>query len=291
MKADHDGTVQVGLHRVKPNPPKLRRRLIYAAAAVVFLCGTSLAAQGWGRGRNLSVRPGLPEERTGFIFCRLQYTSVRREALGYGWGTDYPRSDQNFMIRLPELTRTPVSIWRDGEPGHAVVRADDPNLFECPFLFASDVGTAGFSDAEVVNLRAYLQKGGFLWVDDFWGERAWSHWTDQIARVLPGSTVQDLAPDHPLFAVYYQIREIPQIPSIQFWYRSGGGTSERGDESQQPHLRAVFDAAGRIMVLMSHNSDIADGWEREADDEDFFYAFSGRAYGVGVNVAIWAMSH
>jgi len=266
-------------------------RLATAAIGILLLSAAAVVAQQWGRGRAIARRTGAPQERTGFTFCRLEYTSVRREALGYGWSTDYPRSDQNFMIRLPELTRAPVSKWSDGEPGHTVVRADEPTLFECPFLFASDVGTVGFSDIEVVNLRSYLQKGGFLWVDDFWGDRAWSHWTEQIGRVLPGRPIVDLTPDHPLYGVYYQVHEMPQIPSIQFWYRSGGGTSERGEESRQPHLRAILDDAGRIMVLMSHNSDVADGWEREADDEDYFYAFSGRAYGVGINVAIWAMSH
>lgn len=265
------------------------KRLVVCVA--VLLGSTAIGfAQEWGRGR-AALRTGLPEERTGFTFCRLQYTSVRREPLGYGWSTDYPLSDRNFMIRLPELTHTPVSRWRDGEAGNAVVRADEPALFECPFLFASDVGTAGFSDTEAANLRLYLRKGGFLWVDDFWGDRAWSHWSDQIARVLPGSEIRELTPDHPLYSVYYQVREMPQIPSIQFWYRSGGATSERGDESRQPHLRAIFDDAGHMIVLMSHNTDIADGWEREADDEDYFYAFSGRAYGVGINVAVWAMSH
>jgi hypothetical protein len=263
------------------------------------LCGillgmtTTVAAQRWaGEGMwSAPMREGLPEQRTGFSFCRLLYSSVRREPMGYGWSTDYPRGDQNFMTRLSELTKTGISHWDDGLPGHAVVRPTDAHLYSCPFLFASDAGTAGFTDVEVERLRAYLLKGGFLWVDDFWGDRAWEHWVNQVEQVLPGLPIVELGPEHPLFSVFYQVPEVPQVPSIQFWYRSGGATSERGAETAQAHLRGIFDEHGRLLVLMSHNSDIADGWERETDNTDFFYAFSGRAYGVGVNVAVWTMSH
>jgi len=84
---------------------------------------------------------------------------------------------------------------------------------------------------------------------------------------------------------------VPQIPSIQFWRRSGGATSERGAESAEPHLRAIRDEHGRILVLMSHNTDIADGWEREGEDDAFFFAFSGDAYALGINIAMWALTH
>jgi hypothetical protein len=195
------------------------------------------------------------------------------------------------MIRLPQLTNTPITRWDDGEVGNAVVRATDPNLFQCPFLFASDIGSAGFDDDEIAQLRTYLQKGGFLWVDDFWGEEAWSHWVSQIQRVLPEYRIQDLNPTHPLFSSFYQLLQVPQIPSIQSWYDTGGRTQERGFEPGDPHMRAIIDDHGRILVLMTHNTDIADGWERETDNEDFFYAFTARAYGVGVNVGVWAMTH
>ena len=89
----------------------------------------------------------------------------------------------------------------------------------------------------------------------------------------------------------YHVRKIPQIPSIQHWRRSGGGTSERGRESSEPHIRALFDEHGRIMVLMSHDTDIADGWEREGDNQEYFYLFSSDAYAMAANVIVWAMTH
>ena len=248
-----------------------------------------------GEGWNTPLREGLPVRSgavdRGFTFCRLRYTSVTREAAGMGWSTDYPRSDANFTTRLEQLTTARTSRWDDGEPGYAVVRATDPELFECPFLFASDVGTLGLEADEVRGLREYLLKGGFLWVDDFWGDRAWQRWTREIGRVLPEHAITDIGVEHPMLHALYRVTKIPQIPSIQQWNRMGrGGTSERGAESEIPDLRGIFDASGRLLVLMSHDTDIADGWEREADDSEFFDSFSPDAYAFGINVVVWAMT-
>jgi hypothetical protein len=87
------------------------------------------------------------------------------------------------------------------------------------------------------------------------------------------------------------VPKIPQVPSINFWRASGGGTSELGAESAEPHLRAIFDEHNRLIVLMSHNTDIADGWEREGEDDQFFFTFSPDSYAVGINVALWVLTH
>ena len=261
-------------------------------AASVTLSG-QFRRSGWGRwGPPKFPEPG--KASPAFTFCRVMYDSVRREYGGYGWSTDYPASDANFMIRLSELTKTWVSEDDRGDPDHVVVQLTDEALFDYPFIFMSDVGTVAFSDEEAERLRAYLLRGGFLWVDDFWGPQAWDHWTAELARALPPSVhpIVDLPLDHPLFRGLYQIEKVPQIPSIQFWRRNGGSTtSERGFNSAQPHFRGIADERGRLMVFMSHNTDIADGWEREGEDEDYFHRFSIDAYAVGVNVLIYAMTH
>jgi hypothetical protein len=164
-------------------------------------------------------------------------------------------------------------------------------LYGCPFVFASDIGSAGFKEAEAEALRDYLLKGGFLWVDDFWGRRAWEHWAGEIRRVLPEFPIQELGPEHPLFSSFYALPRVPQIPSIQSWYMTGGQTQERNFDPGDPHMAAIIDGRGRILVLMTHNTDIADGWEREQDNEDFFYRFTAQAYGVGINVVMWVMTH
>ena len=253
----------------------------------------------WGGGgwRPNPIREGLPTAENGvrdrgFTFCRLLYQSVRQEAQGHGWNTDYPGSDHNFVTRLAELTTAKPARWEDGQPGFAVVRATQEELYECPFLFMSDVGTVGFSEIEVVRLRDYLTKGGFIWVDDFWGDWAWQHWVGEITRVLPEYPIVDIDPDHMMMHALYEVENIPQIPSIQWWRRNGRrGTSERGRESETPHLRAIFDPEGRPLVVMTHNTDIADGWEREGEDYDFFYEFSPEAYALGINVVLYSLSH
>jgi len=259
-------------------------------AAALLLIAVAAQAQQLNRTR-IAVREGVPDQRGGFSFCRLMYRSVSTEAGGQGWSTDYPAGDHNFMYRLEEMTDADVSRWGDGERGYGAVRATSPALFQCPFLFASDVGTAGFDPDEVTSLREYLLKGGTLWVDDFWGDRAWDHWAAEISNVLPGYQIVDVPLSHPVFSSSYSVPDIPQIPSIRFWRSSGGGTSERGAESATPHIRGIFDEHGRLLVLMSHNTDIADGWEREGESVEFFERFSPNAYAIGINVALYLMTH
>jgi len=128
-------------------------------------------------------------------------------------------------------------------------------------------------------------------VDDFWGNRAWEHWVSEIGRVLPEYQIVDLPMDHPLWGSAYHVPKVPQIPSISHWRRSGGGTSERGAESAEAHMRAIFDDRNRLIVLMSHNTDIADGWEREGEDDRFFALFSPDSYAVAINVVLWTLTH
>jgi len=277
-------------------PGSVRRHgALLLLAALTLIPGTveaqfSISQYGEGS-RSRPILEGLPEIPGGFTFCRLQYNVVRSFPRGLGWSTDYPGGDHNLTLRLSELTTTWISRWAHGDPGMAVVTPTDPDLFRCPFLFTSDPGTIGFSQADADALREYFMKGGLLWVDDFWGNAAWDAWSREIAKALPEYDIVDIPMDHPLMSIVYQVDEIPQIPAIQFWRQSGGQTSELGAESAVPHLRGIFHEDGRIMVLMSHNTDIADGWEREMDDDAFFLLFSPDAYAVGINVLVWSMTH
>jgi hypothetical protein len=197
-----------------------------------------------------------------------------------------------MSIRLSELTRTSVSFAASGEPNHLVVRATDEELFLCPFLLMSAPGSAWFSGEEAARLREFLLKGGFLWADDFWGTYQWEQWVSQLRKVLPESfPIEDITPSHPLLRAQFEIAEIPQIPNIGYFTRSGGDTSEQGADSAVPHARVVTGAGGRVLLLMTHNTDISDSWEREADDPTYFYTFGPRGYAFGINVLLYAMTH
>jgi hypothetical protein len=269
-------------------------------AVALVLCVATTAAAQFGRqfgrfgARRYPAKFATEESfGRGFNFCRGVYTSGRREPGGQGWSTDYPDAELNFSIRLSELTKTWVSKDAKGSPEHLVVRLTDDALYQCPYLHMEDVGTAALTDAEIEGLRAFLLKGGFLWVDDYWGTRAWNNWLAQLERVLPPSDypVEDISPDHPIFRTMFEVKALPQIPSIQFWRTSGGGTSERGSDSDTPRISGVADGHGNLMVLMTHNTDISDAWEREGEDPRFFYNFSPNGYAVGINVILYAMTH
>jgi hypothetical protein len=172
------------------------------------------------------------------------------------------------------------------------VRLTDDNLFNCPYLHMEDMGAAEFTEPEVLRLREYLMKGGFLWVDDFWGHAEWDYWVEQISRVLPPKEypIFDLKPDHALFHTQYPVKAVPQIPSIRVW-RPGGSTSEYGEDSIEVHGRGIADKAGRLMVFMTHNTDIDDAWEREGEDPRYFLEFGPNGYALGINVILYALSH
>ena len=274
--------------------PRRSRAAAAVLAAVVLAAAATGAEQFRGRGRSrIGLRTPAPDSFDGgFNFCRVLFRG-NRFGDGGGWGVDYPRADVNLTIRLSELTRTVISLDASGEPNHLVVRLTDEALFQCPFVMMTEVGAAYLDEEEAARLREYLLKGGFLWADDFWGSYAWERWTDQIKRVLPPGEfpIVDLPAGHPLFRTQFEITKVPQIPSINFWMGTGGGTSERGPDSAEPHARAILDRNGRIMVLMTHNTDVGDSWEREADDPDYFYHFAVDGYALGVNVILYALTH
>jgi hypothetical protein len=262
--------------------------------AILFVAlATVVSAQRYRLPEGPNVPPRFPPAAFAdgaFAFCKVMYTSVRRESMGVGWSTDYPYAGIHLMIRLSELTRTRISRTGDGEPNHWVVRLTDDALFQCPFTMASDVGTIGLSEDEVARLRAYLLKGGFLWVDDFWGTPAWQHWSAEIARVLPDYAIADVPDDHPIRRTVFHLSAIPQITNINFWRRTGM-TAERGADSPHSNFRMIADERNRIMVLMTHNTDIADAWEREGEDSEFFRLFSPEGYALGINALVYAMTH
>ena len=139
----------------------------------MFAC-VGVSAQNWGPNRDFPPGPKLsqfPGDR--FTFCTVVYNpNGMDEALGFGWSTDWPDAGSNFMRRLAELTTIDISRDASGEPHQEIIRLTDPALFNYPFIFMSDVGTAGFSDREAQCLRKYLLSGGFLMADDFWGDAA-----------------------------------------------------------------------------------------------------------------------
>jgi hypothetical protein len=111
-----------------------------------------------------------------------------------------------------------------------------------------------------------------------------------MAKAMPDYQILDIPLAHPFFHMLYQVNEVPQIPSIGAWFSLGGGTSERVD-SKVPHARAIFDHNGEMMVLITHNTDFGDAFEREGENRAYFERFAGPGYAFGINALLYAMSH
>jgi len=269
------------------------RVLTIAAVVTCALTATMAYGQFGRRAFGYGARIATPQDFDGrFHYCRIVYRQAL-DGAGGSWRTDFPRADINFSIRFSELTKANVSFGVQREPNHLLVNLGGQELFGCPVVIMSAPGAAAIDDKEAENLRTYLLKGGFVWADDFWGSYQWEHWVGQLRRVLPASEypIFDVPLDHPLFRTQFEVGAMPQIPNIGFYMGSGGGTSERGADSTVPHIRAIADQRGRIVVLMTHNTDIGDSWEREGDDPAYFMAFGPKGYALGINAFLYALTH
>ena len=266
---------------------------LLVAATLSSNAGPQFQRRGGGRFGRGPQSIANPNYDGAFMFCRIMFRNAS-DGDGGGWSVDWPRADENLPFRLSELTRTSVSRGATGDFNHVVIPLTDAErLSHCPFIMITEAGGTYFDDAEAAGLRTYLQKGGFLWADDFWGEYAYEHWMNELRKALPSSDypLTDMALDHPLFHVLYDVKEFAQIPSINFWYGTGGGTSERGRDSATPHVRAVSARDGRVLVVMTHNSDFGDAFEREGDSREYFERFAGPGYAFGINTVLYSMTH
>jgi hypothetical protein len=253
--------------------------------------------RGYGRGPyegGVVDRQGVPEwqndpefKQDVFTFVRVLYRSDGWGRRGGGCWTDFPASDLNFSFRLQQLTSLKV------DPEAKQLKLTDPELFRYPFLYIVEPGALVFEEDEVQALRRYLTNGGFLMVDDFWGEDEWYNFHQQIRRVFPDRQPVELPLEHPIFHCVYDLKKKPQIPSINHAWdgRATGRTWERYD-AQTPHYMGIFDDQDRMMVIVCHNTDLGDGWEREGEDPWYFREFSEKyAYPLGINIVTYAMTH
>lgn len=280
----------------------VRRRVTAIGITLTLLCiAATAAAQIWAGGYGGRTPPRFPTATSfggGFNFCRVMFTSDHREK--QGWGTDYPGADINFSVRLGELTKIHVKMIDDGEGGQdpdaVVVRLTDDALFQCPFIFMEDAGTMRLNKSEVTRLQDYLLKGGFLLVSDYHGTWAREQFEEEISKVLPPARfpVRNITPpnDHAIWKTMFPVAKLPQMASIATWRRTGGDIIERWNEDGAPPAAyGIADEEGRLMVVMVHNTDLPDPWEREGEDRGYFYQFSPDAYAAGIDILLYSMTH
>jgi len=235
-----------------------------------------------------------PFKRDVFTFARLKYSVDGAHGFGkypeLRWRIDAPDSDLNFSFRLQQVTSIKVN------PEGKFLSITDKELFDYPFVYIVEAGRLTFQPDEVPILRRYLLNGGFLMCDDFWGDDDWRNFSEELAKVFPDRKAIDLQMDHPIFHCVFDIKAKPQVPGVDWGIQSEftGITYERRHNpgAEEVHYRAILDDRGRIMVMICHNTDLGDGWEREGENEYYFREFSEKkAYPMGINIVFYAMTH
>lgn len=220
-----------------------------------------------------------------FSFGRLRYRS------GYGgrggrrgggsWGTDANRADRLFSIAMRRLTRV------DTQSVEEVIDVDEGPLLDYPWLYAVEVGRWFVNQAQGKRLREYLDRGGFLMVDDFHGEAEWANFMEGLRQIYPDKPVVDIPNDDPIFHMISDLSDRVQIPGA--YYVRSGLTYER-DDGQTAHWRGIYDAKGRVVVAICHNVDLGDAWQY-ADEPRYPEKFAAQALRIGVSYVIYSMTH
>jgi hypothetical protein len=266
------------------------------AGALFLLAAAALAQRGRFEPRTEFDEP-MPPRNAEFHFIRLEYTDLpqfhrrfgysSRFGMGSGWWMmDWPAAENHFTKGIERLTRIDA-----GDPRH--FRITDPKIFDYPWIYATQTGWWGLSDAEVLKLREYLLKGGFLVVDDFWGQEQWEVFRETMDRVLPGHPITDLDDDDSVMHVLYDIgrKDHVFIPGSRHLRRGPGGRIEiEQPEGTVPAWRAMYDPKNRMVVAVNYNTDVADAWEF-ADVPYYPEAMTSLAYRYGINYVIYAMTH
>lgn len=224
-------------------------------------------------------------DKAEFHFVRVEYTDLPGMRRGFSrgwWRQDWPEADIHFTQGIARLTRVDI-----GDPKH--FRLSDPKLFEHPWLYATQVGYWDLRQEEIRQLREYFARGGFLVVDDFYGDADWEVFRDSMEQTLPGRPIVDLDESDSLLHVLYSITERTMIPGLRHLRRGPNGTTVVQQQGQ-PHWRAIYDQKGRLLVAINHNMDVGDAWEH-ADMPEYPEAMTALAYRFGINYIIYAMTH
>jgi len=243
--------------------------------------------RGWYRGADINHGYQEPAE---FVVGRLMFPQARLgRAFGVGggdwrrggtaWTVDYPEGDRTFARLLERLSMINVRLVEQ-----PVNLDDEIDAYYWPFLISGLVGAWDLTDAQALKLREYLMRGGFLLCDSFYGTIEWQGFVRGMSRVFPDRPIIELPDSHPIFHSVYDLSDMPQIPT---WQHLPHGYRNDGAE---PYWRAILDDDNRVMVMITFNNDIADGWQR-ADEYYYPEEAANASIRLGVNFAVYALTH
>jgi len=206
-----------------------------------------------------------------FVIVRLWYPRYP------GWSYDYPEMEQNFTLILRDISLLPAH-----PDGSNIFRMDDPELLKFPVAYLSEPGYWFPSESEVLGLRTYLAKGGFLIVDDFHFEQEWRVFESAMRRVLPDGRIDRLDASHPVFNSFFAIKSL-DVPYP-------GRLGEQGLTGEFYGIHEGNDTSRRLMVVINYNMDIGDYMEHSGQG---WYAVdpTNEAFKFGVNYLMYGLTH
>ena len=273
-------------------------RIVYLCGAVAALLAVATAGLAQ-RGRFRA--PAEDDDNFGFAkdsefhFLRVEYTDLFRRGFGfrsrggeaYGWWSqDWPDADNHFSLGIQRLTRINL-----GDPRH--MRLTDERIFDYPWIYATQTGYWNLSRAETDRLRDYLLRGGFLVVDDMWGQEELDFFSETMARALPNRPITELAETDQVMHVLYDIRDQDRtfIPGSRHLRRGPGGTVQIAQPpGTSPAWFAMHDDKDHMIVAVNYDTDVADAWEF-ADVPYYPEKMTTLAYRYGINYIIYSMTH
>jgi hypothetical protein len=277
------------------------RRISWAIAAVLLLTAVALLAQrGGGRFRG-GPPPGGETHTfpaTGEMhFVRMEYTDRPEYSRGFGfvsrggqawgwWAQDWPDAEEHFTYGIQRLTRIDIA-----EPIH--MRLTDDKIFDNPWIYGTQTGNMALTGSEIEKLREYLERGGFLVVDDMWGPYELDNFRQTMERVLPGRPIADILESDSVMHVLYDIKDKDRtfIPGSRHLRRGpGGGVQVMQPPGTEPAWRSITDEKDRMVVAINFNTDVGDAWEF-ADVPYYPEAMTTLAYRYGINYIIYSMTH
>ena len=223
-----------------------------------------------------------PNPHHNFYFTRAAY-SEGMWGRGNNWAVDFPKADRQFLYVMER------TLGWNLYPCENPISLADPELRRFPFVYMLEVGQMSLSPEERENFRTYLLAGGFAYIDDFWDVNEWANFEREIREVLPEWNIVDVPLDHMIFHIIYPIEQVLQIPNI-----NNGSTNnpafygECGRDACPATVKGIFNDEGRLMVVMTHNSDLGDAWEW-AEVPEYPYERSNYAFSFAFNIIAYAM--
>jgi hypothetical protein len=267
------------------------RRPIVLATMIIVLLGLSVAALAQRRGRGFGgyvgsrmlrgQAPNAPYDGR-FTFVRVNYDTAPGGFWYRGlpaWSHGYPVSEENLMKIMNE-----VSYLGADDEHFNTLALDDPEIFKYPLIYIIEVSWWNMTDREGAALRAYLQKGGFVIVDDFkadgdFGSPGWVKFADTMKRVMPEGRFVDMDTSHPIFHSFFEIQSLTNFPQA---YNAG-----------QPIFRGLYegnDPKKRLQMIVNYNTDISQYWEWSGRGLRPFDE-TNEAYKLGVNYIVYGLTH